>query len=134
MAPTKKTTTKAATAVVDKRRLVKRVPYMKVVDKGTLNEDGRLTTAELENFDRTKHTAPSKTDFSDEALFLEWKASDFTDRGNALLERAAKLAKQAEEYRMLGDPSKRAMLRRYNKMQEKLAELKAQLEAEGVDE
>jgi hypothetical protein len=72
------------------------------------------------DFDATKHRKLRRSDFSNEAVFLEHKADE--------LEARAKMFRaEAETARKLGSAEDRARAKRLKTMLEKMEELKAQL-------
>jgi len=81
---------------------------------------------QLRGFDPKVHRKLKDTNFSDPSLQLEWKADNYEQRAKALRVEAAQLRK-------LGTVQDRARAKKLIQMQAKIAELAAQLAADGVD-
>lgn len=129
MATTKKTTKKTA-AKSDKSSAAKkqRVEYVKT-DLGERNDDG-LIVGQPEGFDGKQHLKPVRDDFADAADFYEFQAAQSDERVEYFQRQAEKWRQQAEDFRKYGDPEKRKMAKRADKLREQLAELEAQLKSE----
>lgn len=79
-----------------------------------------------EAFSFKDHKPLRKKNFENEALFYEHKAAEMDyKRGDFL--------GKAEEARKLGSPKERAKKRQIIKLQEKMSELRKQLEGQGID-
>lgn len=79
-----------------------------------------------EDFDFATMKGLKKKDFATDAAYYEYRAKE-------LEARAAKFRTQAEEAKKMGTGTERKNAKRLVKLQEKMAELKAQLSAQGVD-
>ncbi len=119
----------AADATTEK---IERKPYIEICDKAILNEQGQLTAVPTDYVER-KHLAPKRGDFAGEDLFLEWRAITFEARAMHLTEQAAKMRSQAEDIRQYGDPAQRAKVRRFQRLQDQILELKAELGDQGIE-
>jgi len=106
-----------ATDVVVKKKKSKRTVFVHTEP---------LEVAVPEKFDFAKNKPLKKTDFKNEDLFFEYKAAECDAK--AIVFRA-----KAEESKKLGSTKDRAKAKRLLKMQEKMAELREQLEADGVN-
>lgn len=107
-----------------------RVSYMEVAT--SVNEGGKLTSVP-EDFDTTKHLKPARDDFANPALFMEFRAAEASAKSEALAEAAEKYLAEAASLRKYGDPAKRKMAKRAQRLRDELADLEATLEEEGID-
>ena len=78
------------------------------------------------DYDFAKMKPLGKKDFESDHTFFSYKAADADFRADFYRARA-------EEAKVLGSSKERAKAKRLVKMQEKIAELRAQLEDQGVD-
>lgn len=92
----------------------------------TETPDGGYDVAVPEGFDFDKFRPLKKRDFTSEHLFYEHKAAQMDHK-------AAAFRAQGEEAKKLGSTKERAKAKRLIKMTEKMAELRKQLEAQGID-
>ena len=91
-----------------------------------LPKDGKLDAVPGPDF-RFDYYAPVKrTTFKSDELYLRHKA-------NELRWRASGLDKKADEAKLLGSTADRAKAKRLQKMQAKMADLRAELEKQGID-
>lgn len=110
-----------------KKEKVKKVDYV-----GTLTAEQKKDPSIYpfkttpEDFDHDKHKPLKKADFAVDHEYILHKAAGFQHR-------ADKLKIEAEEVKKTGGRKQQAGLKRFKKMQEKIAELKQKLEAQGVD-
>jgi hypothetical protein len=109
-----------------------RVPYMDT-DLGERNEDG-LVVGQPEGFDGKKHLKPKRDDFATAEDFYEFQAAQCGERIAYFEAQREKWAQQAEDFRKYGDPEKRKMAKRADRLRAQLAELEAQLSEEGAEE
>lgn len=79
-----------------------------------------------EGFDPKVHKSLKKKDFAADHLFFLFRADELDSK-------AAAFRKQAVEAEKLGSSKDRGRMKRLVKLQDKVAELKQQLEAQGVD-
>jgi hypothetical protein len=91
-----------------------------------INGDYHKLTALPTGLDAKLHKPLKKKDFQDEPLFLEYQAT-------LLDEKAKSLRSQAEKLRSVGSTASSAKAKTLVKMQQRMAELMAQLKAEGMD-
>lgn len=96
-----------------------------VDDPSWVNEDG-LLTALPEDYDPRAHLPLKRKDFADEALYYEWLAGVYEVR-------AKKLRQKAVDFKKMGSVRDRGKAKRLLNMQKRMAELRKQLEDEGVD-
>lgn len=90
-------------------------------------DDNVYPFAEMpDDFDFVKMKSLNKKDFESDHQFFIYKAADADYRAEDYRERA-------EEAKTLGSSKERAKAKRLVKMQEKIAELRAQLEEDGVN-
>jgi hypothetical protein len=89
-------------------------------------EEYQKLTALPTGFDAKLHKPLKKKDFKDEPLFLDYQAS-------LLDEKAKSIRAQAEKLRSVGSTASSAKAKTLVKMQQRMAELMAQLKAEGMD-
>src|SRR6056297_3199820 len=101
----------------------KRGPKPKI--EHPLLADGKLE-AIPDDFDPKVHKPLRKKDFVEEAVFFDHKAEQAEERLNYYRE-------QAEECRKLGNAADRKKAKKLRTWMEKIAELKAELEEDGVD-
>lgn len=85
-----------------------------------------FTEVEPEGFDFKVHKSLKKRDFAADHLFYLYRATELDNK-------AAAFRKQAEDAEKLGSVKDRGRMKRLVKLQDKVAELKQQLEAQGVD-
>lgn len=111
---------KAGTAIRDG----KQVPLV--------NADGKLVGVPV-GYDYAKHKAPKRGDFYDEADFYEWKSTVYASQAQRLAKRSESLLENSRQMRKFADPAQRALVKRRVRLAEQMAELDAQLEADGVD-
>lgn len=109
-----------------------RVAYISVAPKEILNEQGQLTAVPTD-YKENKHLAPKRGEFAGEDLFLEWRAITFEVRAAHLSEQASKFRKQAEDIRQYGDPAQRAKVRRFQRLEEQIIGLRAELSEQGIE-
>ncbi|UOF80072.1 hypothetical protein [Caudoviricetes sp.] len=113
-------------------RVDTRVAYVESDEaKSIVNADGKLTAAPI-GYDYRKHKAPKRVDFADEADFYEFKAQVYDVNAERFAKRAVSCRENAATMRKFGDPAQRALVRRRQKLQELMAELDAQLAADGI--
>lgn len=97
---------------------------------GPKDAEGKDTIIPLKevpkDWDPKAHKGLRRKDFSDEALFWDWRA----DRMELQVK---KIRAHAEELRKLGTVKDRSRAKKLLSMQKRIADLKAQLEGEGVD-
>lgn len=125
---------KATEATEPEPRVDTRVAYVESEEAkaaGIVNADGKLTGAPV-GYNYREHKAPKRADFADEADFYEFKAAVMEINAERFVKRAASLRDNAAAMRKYGDPAQRAMVRRRQKLQEQMAELDAQLAADGI--
>lgn len=79
-----------------------------------------------EGFDFRAHKSLKKRDFALDHLFYEYRAAEMDFK-------AAAFRKQAEEIKKLGSAKDRGRAKRLVKLQEKMAELRKQLEEQGIN-
>lgn len=102
-------------------------------EAGDVNADNKLIRAPTA-FDAKKHKTVKKSDFANEAVFMEFRADAVEERGRALLSRADEMRDAAKEMARFGsDPAKAAAAKKLAKLKAQQAELEALLAAEGVD-
>lgn len=85
-----------------------------------------FTEIEPKGFDFKTHKSLKKRDFAADHLFYLYRATELDNK-------AAAFRKQAEDAEKLGSVKDRGRMKRLVKLQDKVAELKQQLEAQGVD-
>lgn len=85
-----------------------------------------FTEVEPEGFDFKVHKSLKKRDFAADHLYYLYRAKELDSK-------AAAFRKQAEEAEKLGSVKDRGRMKRLVKLQDKVAELKQQLEDQGVD-
>lgn len=95
------------------------------------NEKGKLApTAKLDkipdDFNPKAHKPLQRRDFNDESIWFEVKAREMEAK-------AADYRKQATEFKALGGAAKSGQAKRLLAMQKRVAELTAQLAAQGLD-
>jgi len=95
------------------------------------NEKGKLApTVKLDkipdDFDAKKYKPLQRRDFNDESIWFEVKAREMDVK-------AADYRKQATEFKALGGAAKSGQAKRLLAMQKRVAELTAQLAAQGLD-
>jgi len=83
-------------------------------------------TSVPDGYDFAAHKSLKKRDFAAEWLYLEFRAKDMDYR-------AEKFRKQAEASKKLGSVADRAKAKRLVRLQDKMEELKKQLQEQGVD-
>ena len=122
--------TEAAAKPVRKKRSAGPGRTAKLIYPGLQPDEKGNGTVKLKegpsDFDATKHKPLKPTDFEDEAVFLDWRAE-------SLEKRAAKMRRQAEQLRKFGSMEDRAKVKKLMDMKAKMAELAAQLAAEGIN-
>ncbi len=105
-------------------------PAGKTVFESVGNKDSKVypfTETTPKGFDFKVHKSLKKKDFTADHLFFEFRAIEM-DR------KAVAFRRQAEEAEKLGSVKDRGRMKRLVKLQDKMAELKQQLEAQiGVD-
>ena len=85
----------------------------------------KLTSPETpEGYNTSKHKPLSKSDFSEEYIYLQYKAGEYERK-------AAKLRSEAETIQKLGNASDRKQAKKLMQMQQKMAELARELSADG---
>lgn len=131
---------KAGTAeTTPEEKAPSRLPFVQTpIAKPLLDGDGRLTKVPVIGdadgaFNPSSHLAPKKGDFNDDVVYLEFKAAYDEFRAQEFATRASRYREQAEQIKKYGDPAARAKVRRFTQMRERLAELEAQLAAEGIE-
>lgn len=107
---------------------------------GTKNEDGKREKKKREkypvpedgleawpeDFDASKHKPLKKTDFKNEAVWLDRKAEEAE-------EKAKRYRQEAETVRKIGSTKDQKKAKKLLKVQSELAELRKALAADGVD-
>jgi len=88
--------------------------------------DKKYEVAMPENFNFDDYNALKKVNFVTEALYFEHRALEAEHR-------ALKFREMATEAAKYGSKSEQAKVKRIKKLQDKMAELKAQLEEQGID-
>ena len=96
----------------------------------TLDDKGRLTSVPT-NWSKEARTL-QRTNFADKGHFYEWKIVLEEVKIARINERIAELRDSADEARKGPDPTRKAV-KKLARMAKHAAELRAQLEAEGVD-
>jgi hypothetical protein len=110
---------------VPKPEKVKRIAYPGL--KGADGKATKLQTAEIPtDFDSKKHLPLSRKDFAEEHLYFTLRAAQY-------MKQVKFFEAKAEDAKKTGNVADKARARRLLKMQEKMAELRAQLEGQGVD-
>lgn len=125
---------KVAVEKVAVERVDTRVAYTESSEAssaGIINADGKIT-GKVTDFNYQKHRAPKRVDFADEADFYEFKAEVYDINADRFAKRAVSCRENAATMRKFGDPAQRALVRRRQKLQEMMAELDAQLMADGI--
>lgn len=90
--------------------------------------DETFTVTDKEVFNPKNHAPLKKVDFADNALWLEWRSHQLTQKGDDLHKKAAKLQQEAEEWRNSGgDKAAVRKKKRAAKLVAQLKELKAAL-------
>lgn len=93
------------------------------------NDEGKPTKKLTEvpsDFDPKLHKPLKKGDFENEAVFMRMKADE-------LEAKAKKLREDAEVVEKLGNKADRAKAKKLRAMQEKMTDLRKQLEEQGID-
>lgn len=112
--------------------------------KALLNAEGKLTAmpsitlcspdeTTVNSYNPRKHAVLKRTDFTDEAMHLEFKGGVIRVRAEAMLERANEFAQRADEMRKFGDPETRKAMRRRDALMKQLAAIDKKLAAEGIE-
>lgn len=116
----------AAPGTEDKK--AKKEKVTKVDYPGLKNAEGEsvLLTEVPADHDSKLHKPLKKANFENEATYLRMKADEFEAK-------AVALRKEADVSEKMGSKSERAKAKKLVQMQERMAELKKQLEASGVD-
>ena len=96
----------------------------------TLDDKGRLTSVPT-NWSKEARTL-QRTNFADKGHFYEWKIVLEEVKIARINERIAEFRDSADEARKGPDPTRKAV-KKLARMAKHAAELRAQLEAEGVD-
>lgn len=111
------------------------VSFRTTVSADQLDGDGRLKSANVFElgYDEEKHSELSREDFASEALWLNFRALRLRNRAASLIKKAESLEAEAQAEAQFGDPTKRAAIKKIQKMGAAFAELKSVLEKEGVD-
>lgn len=105
-----------------------------MVDSGEKNADGSAVmvqqrgklTAIPEDFNPTLHAKLKATDFVDESVFLDFRAT-------SLESLASKMRARADQLRKLGSVEDRARANKLLKMRENMNKLAEQLKSQGID-
>ena len=108
-----------------------RVPYIDT-ELAMKNDDGRLTEVPGD-FDPKEHKAPKKTDFSEEHIYMRFRADELDRKSELMAGRAEKLREQSDNLEKYGDPAQRAKVKRAQRLKSQLAELEEALKAEDID-
>ena len=110
---------------VEKAAKAPRVPYPGLKDEA--GNDVKLASADIPaDFNPRQHLPLQRKHFASEDLY-------FTVRANHARKQAAFFDAKAEEAKKVGNVADKARARRLIKMQEKMAELRKQLEAQNID-
>ncbi len=115
-----------------KREPKVRVAFLTLVDASMLDDEGHIT-AVPEGYDPKEHLAPKRTDFANDADFLEFQAGVFEAVAADKAARAKEYRKQATELRKYGDPEQRKQVQKFQKMVSALKELQGTMKAAGVE-
>ena len=100
-----------------------------------LNADGKVTVSDpaSHGYDRMNDEWLKRNDFANEQLWLTFKAADLRTHATAMLARADRMDLEAKAAAEFGDPVKRQQVKRAQKLASALADLRKQLEADGID-
>ena len=107
-----------------------RVPFMSVATN--LTAEGKLPANPID-FDGAAHLKPARADFANPGDFYLFKADQNEAKANDLVASAVKYREEAANIAKFGDPTKRKMAKRAQKLRDQLANLEAQLAAEGFE-
>lgn len=117
-----------------KKEKVAKTQFIKTPEaKSVLNKDGLISSVSGIKWDRKVHKGLRKTDFADQAVYMEWQASQLDLRAASITAQATKLRKEAELARTVGTPEQRKKVAKLLKMKEAQAALRAELAKDGVD-
>lgn len=118
----------------EKKEREPKVKFRDVVDKAKLNSAGLLTVVPSfgDEYNPKEMERLEKSEFASEDLFLDHQGNLFTWRAEQFAKRGERFHKEAAATRKFGDPEKRKKLKRAQKLQDQLALLMKQLEAEGI--
>jgi hypothetical protein len=107
-----------------------RVSYMDVAT--AVNDEGKLTEVPAD-FDGKLHLKPVREDFASPDLFMLFRAAEAEAKAAELTASAAKYREEADNLKKYGDPAKRKAVKRAMRLRNELADLEAQLAAEGIE-
>tara|TARA_R110000787_G_scaffold42303_11_gene104010 strand:+ start:96 stop:491 length:396 start_codon:yes stop_codon:yes gene_type:complete len=110
-----------------------RAPRISYMDVATATDANGKLTALPTDFDTTLHLKPVKTDFAHPAVFMEFRAAEAREKAQQFTETAAKYDAEADSLRKYGDPTKRKMAKRAQRLRDELAALEDALSVEGID-
>lgn len=129
---TKEKAPKAAKAPKEPKEKVPAIEYTTLPQARPLLDEEQRLKAVPTDFDFENHAPLKKGDFVLEAHYMQWKASALDFRAASLTARAASLRTEAANLEKFGDPALRSKARKAAKLQERLAELMAELKQAGV--
>lgn len=116
----------------EKKPKAVKTPYVQLAEvRSVLDGNGRLSSMPV-TFDPKLHKAPRRTDFAGDHVFMLFRADVLDSRAQALASKAVQMRQEAETIQKSGDPTQRAKLKRAARLKDQLAELEAQLKAEGI--
>jgi len=96
----------------------------------TIEEDGKVS---YQGWDLDKHKPVPKSQFADDATYLEFQAEVATQKANKLYALAEERIERARKIRKFGDKVLQKKAAKLEKMRTALAEMEAELAAEGID-
>lgn len=118
---------------------VEKTSFIKTkIGKEFLNDDRQIASGVdfetlLEAHDTKIHVYLKRADFADAADWCELRAIQADDRAEKAVKDAATLREEADNIRRFGDPEKRRLVQKAQKMRDSLATIKESLAADGID-
>tara|TARA_R110002096_G_C14661938_1_gene728435 strand:- start:28495 stop:28920 length:426 start_codon:yes stop_codon:yes gene_type:complete len=115
-----------------KREPKVRVAFLSLMEGDAIDAEGKIVGVP-EGYDSKEHLAPKRTDFANDADFLDFQANIFDAVAAEKSERAEMYRTQATELRKYGDPEQRKQVQKFQKMAEALKALQGTLASSGVE-